>query len=91
MKYGKNTSKWKHTELRTWLLPFNQEFFSHRFANWDTEIKGTVKGKVRPTTGHEGPEGEERYSASLSLTSALDEGEWITPHPGRFIPSKETR
>ena len=30
-----------------------------------------VKGKVHPITGHEGPEGEWRYSCALSLTSAL--------------------
>jgi hypothetical protein len=30
-----------------------------------------VKVKVRPRTGHEDPEGEYRYSTSLSLTSAL--------------------
>jgi len=30
------------------------------------------KGKVHPRTGHEGPEGEKRYSRTLSLTSALD-------------------
>ena len=30
------------------------------------------KGKVYPITGHKGPEGEERYSSTLSLTSALD-------------------
>ena len=30
------------------------------------------KDKVRPTTGHEGPEGEERYSSTLSLTSSLN-------------------
>jgi hypothetical protein len=28
-----------------------------------------LKGKVRPTTGPEGPEGEYRYSSTLSLTS----------------------
>jgi hypothetical protein len=27
---------------------------------------------VRVITGHEGPEGEQRYSSTLSLTSALD-------------------
>jgi hypothetical protein len=32
-------------------------------------VKG--EGKVHPRTGHEGPE-EERYSSTLSLTSALD-------------------
>ena len=30
------------------------------------------KGKVHPTTGHEGPEGEKKYYSTLSLTSALD-------------------
>ena len=30
------------------------------------------KGEVRPRTGNEGPEGEYRYSSTLSLTSALD-------------------
>jgi hypothetical protein len=29
-------------------------------------------GKVRPRTGHEGPEGELRCSSILSLTSELD-------------------
>jgi hypothetical protein len=31
-----------------------------------------IKGKVHPRTGYEGPEGEYRYSCTLSLTSALD-------------------
>jgi len=34
--------------------------------------KGKGKGNVRLRTGHEGPEGEKRYSSTLSLTSALD-------------------
>jgi hypothetical protein len=50
-----------------------------------------VKGKVHPRTGHEGPEGEYRYSSTLSLTLALDEGGWSTPRPGRFTPGKETQ
>ena len=33
---------------------------------------GKVKGKFHPRTSHEGPEGEQRYSSTLSLTSALD-------------------
>jgi len=32
------------------------------------------KGKYHARTGHEGPEGEQRYSSTLSLTSALDVG-----------------
>jgi len=30
------------------------------------------KGEVHASTGHEGPEGEQRYSTTLFLTSALD-------------------
>jgi hypothetical protein len=47
--------------------------------------------KIHPTTGHEGPEGETRYSYTLSLTSALDGCGWSTPRPGPFTPRKETR
>ena len=50
-----------------------------------------VKNKVRPRTGYEGPEGDYRYRSTLSLTSALDGGEWLTPHLGRFTPGKGTR
>ena len=28
------------------------------------------------------------YSSTLPSTSALDEGGWSTPHPGRFTPKK---
>jgi hypothetical protein len=45
--------------------------------------------KVHPRSGHVGPEGEERYSSTLSLPSALDEGGWLTPRPGRFTRRKE--
>jgi hypothetical protein len=41
-----------------------------------------AKGKGHPITGHEGPEGEQKYSSTLSLTSALDG--WVvnaTPRP----------
>ena len=43
-------------------------------------------GKVRPRTGYEGPDGELRYSSTLSLTSSLDGDEWLTTGPGRFTP-----
>jgi hypothetical protein len=33
--------------------------------------RGKDKGKVHPSTGHESPEGEQRYSSTLLLTSAL--------------------
>ena len=51
--------------------------------------KGKGKGKVHHRTGHEGPEGEKRYSYTLSITSALDGGGWSTPRPGRFSPGKD--
>ena len=47
------------------------------------------KGKVHPRTGHEGPEGEYRYSSTLSLTLALDGSGWLTPRLCRFTPGKD--
>ena len=46
---------------------------------------------VYSRTGHEGPEGVSRYGSTLSLTSALDWGAWLTPGPGWYTPSKVTR
>jgi hypothetical protein len=46
--------------------------------------------KFHPRTSHEVPEGEYRYSSTLSLTSALDGTGWSTPHSGHFTPRKET-
>jgi hypothetical protein len=50
-----------------------------------------VKVNFHPRTGHESPERKQRYSFTVSLTSALDRGGWSTPRPGRFTPGKETR
>ena len=50
-----------------------------------------VKGKARPRTGHEVSEGGQTYSSSLSLTSALDRGGWLTPRPSPFTTRRETR
>jgi hypothetical protein len=49
-----------------------------------------VKGKVYPRTGYEGPEGEQTYSSTLSLTSAIERGGWSMPCSGCFTPGKET-
>lgn len=37
--------------------------------------------KVHPRTGHEGPEGNQRYRSKLSLTFALQRGRWSMPRP----------
>ena len=47
------------------------------------------KGKGHSATGHEGPEGEQMYSSTLPLTSALDEGWWSASLPGLFTPGKD--
>jgi len=44
----------------------------------------TGSEQVHHITCHEGTYGE--YTPTLSLTSALDRGEWLTPHRGRFAP-----
>ena len=49
-----------------------------------------VKGNGHPRTGHEGTEGEQRYSSTLTLTSTLDGGGWSAPRPGRFTPRKDS-
>jgi hypothetical protein len=46
-------------------------------------------GKICPRTDHEVPEGEYRYSSTLSLTSALNVSGWLTPRPGRFTPREK--
>jgi len=48
------------------------------------------KGKVHPSTGHEAFGGG-GYNCPLSLTSALDGGEWSVLCPNWFIPRKGTR
>ena len=57
--------------------------------NFYASINGKGKGKVRPTTDHEGPERECMYGHNLSLTSALGADEWSTPRPDRFKPGKD--
>jgi len=46
-------------------LPARSEFATDK-------CKGKGKGKVLSRTGHEGPEGEYKYSFTFSLASALD-------------------
>ena len=52
----------------------------------NNQIEG--KGKAHPKTGHEGPEGEWRYSCTFSLTSALY-GVGGQPHASAALPLGE--
>ena len=47
--------------------------------------------KGHPRTGQEFPEGVKKHISTLSLTSALDEGGWSKPRPGRVTPGKGKR
>ena len=54
--------------------------------------RGKCKGKVPPITGHEGPEGEQMYSYTLSSTSALDMGGWVGQrYAPAALPAGKTR
>jgi hypothetical protein len=46
--------------------------------------------KFHPRTGHKGPDGEQMYSSTFPSTSALDEGGWSKPRPGRFTSWKDS-
>ena len=46
----------------------------------------SCKGKIHPTTCHEGTGLDVRYSCTLSLTSTLDGGWWLTLCPRHFTP-----
>jgi hypothetical protein len=48
-----------------------------------------VKVKVHPRIGHEGPEREQRYNSTLSLTLAQDGEWWLTPRPVHFKPGND--
>ena len=44
------------------------------------------KGKVHPRTSHEGPRGKYKYSPTLSLISALNEGGIAQRHAPAALP-----
>jgi len=46
------------------------------------------KGTVHTRTGHEGPDGQERYSCTVSLTSALEGGGGQRHAPAALRPGK---
>ena len=70
--------------------------FSERARSWNSQTvedkdKGEGEGKVHPRTVYKGPEGEQGYSSTLSLSSALDGSGLSMRCPGHTIPGKETQ
>jgi hypothetical protein len=63
--------------------------FKNRALKIYSVLKVKKKGKVRTRTGHDGTEGEQRYSSTFSLTSALDVGGWSTPRVGNLTPGND--
>jgi hypothetical protein len=56
--------------------------------NNHTKSAVLYKGTVHLRTGHKGPEGEQRYSLTLSLTLALDEVGGQRQAPAALPPGK---
>jgi hypothetical protein len=59
----------------------NAHYIAFDIAIDNTACYYSDNTNVRPRTGHERPEAL-RYSSTLSLTSALGRGGWLTPRPG---------
>jgi hypothetical protein len=56
------------------------------------KYKGEYKGKVicaLKQAMKTQSSGEERYNSTLSLTSVLEKGGWLTPRPYRFTPDND--
>jgi len=59
-------------------------------VNLEKNILNTGKKKKNVTLEQaiKAHRGEQRYSSTPSLTSALDGGGWLTPRSGRFTPNE---
>ena len=69
----------------------NESLYRLRYPKPTYTTKRKGKGKVYLRTGHHGPEGEQRYSSALSLTSALDEVSGQRHTPAASPPSPPDR
>ena len=78
--------QWLHIEVQSVETSLKIHPTTRRLHHKRPQGKGKCKG--HPTTGHEGPDGEQMYSSTLPSTSALDGGRWSTPLPGRFTPGE---
>ena len=63
--------------------------YSFKCPKWWHYFK-VKKVTVHPRTAHEVPQGEQRYSSTLSLTFGARWGGWSTPRPGRFTLKKDS-
>ena len=61
----------------------------HLFLFWKIHTKYTVK-KAKFTL-EQSMKTQRGHSSTLSLTSALNMGGWLTPRPGSFTPGNRTR
>ena len=61
------------------------------FENGFCNSQQQIVGGFHPFIGHKGPQGEQRYSSTLFLTSALEGGEGSASRPGRSLPPGKTR
>jgi hypothetical protein len=58
------------------------QYKSVQHKQTESVYKVKKKGTVHPGRGHEGPEGQQRYIFTLSLTLELDRGGWSRSHSG---------
>jgi rRNA maturation protein Nop10 len=78
-KHDGKISEYRNTDL-------NMQLYDNLVVNNAFKpVAHVTEYKVHPRTG---TEADQRYSSTLSLTSVLDGGEWLTPRPGRFTPGK---
>jgi hypothetical protein len=61
------------SEHESWDFAGTMDFTANATCTAVNEVNVKGKGKAHPRTGHEVPEWKQRYSSTLSLTSALDE------------------
>ena len=69
-------------------LSFNFQLYATPTGHVILALKGLVNVKFT-LDRHKGPEAEQMYSSTLSLTFALDGDGWSTPHPGCFNTGTE--
>jgi hypothetical protein len=78
---------WYGLHIRQYSVPMHSfvsllQSSTHKCDDVTSSFQFGSSGKAYPIPGHEGPEGEYKYSPTLSLTSVLNRGGWSKPRPG---------